>query len=141
MAVFVTITLNDGIKCELPIEFLDLQHSYDNGRVTGTIKNYPIIKALDWNQFCNDVNAVRKLAGWWDVGCSVTPGMPMTASLFNDLYRAINDIYVEGFGLPEMPSNDFIQSGYKMDDLESFISQLCKALKGLRDYYQSTRID
>jgi hypothetical protein len=146
--MFVTITLYDEIKCELPFYMagsgmIDEEYSYDNGRVQFRVTYKPVIMAADWNRFCDDVNAVRRMSGYSDkiTDIYVEKRDLMTASLFNKLYKAIADIYLEGFGLPEMPDNTFIQTGYKTDDLDIFIPRLCDVLLGLRDYYQSTLTD
>lgn len=93
----IFVTLVEQPNCTLNCIFEDRVHSYDNGRVTGVIYNFPKILASDWNQFCEDINIVRKKVALPTYGLfsNAISGEPMTAEMFNHLYYAILAIYTD----------------------------------------------
>ncbi len=81
--------------CSLNCYFEDRVYSYDNGRVTGTIFNYPNITASDFNQFCEDINTVRIKAGLAEYTfITAVPDGEMSHEVFRRVCDAINQIYI-----------------------------------------------
>jgi hypothetical protein len=123
----ITVEVVDDIpNCILNCTFEDKIYSYDNGRVTGTIYNYPVIVAESWNQFCADINTVREKVGLESYGwfTDVSTGSPMTAELWRHIVYAI-------YAMDSSLTLPFVDVGYKITP--EFISKIETDLQNIRD--------
>lgn len=133
-----TVEVVDDIpNCTLNCTFEDRIYSYENGRVTGTIYNYPVIAVADFNQFCTDINTVRIKYGMPEYGdfITVNSGEEMSYSVFEHLYYAIMAIYINKDGLEwddSFPSVAPTKSGIAIT--REFIEGLVSALIKARNY-------
>lgn len=115
-------------KCTLNCIFQDEYYSFDDGRVTGTIKDYPHITADAFNQFRADINTVRDkaISLTYNFGNPVSKEDPMTVEIWQDILYAIYAMD-ESLGMP------YILSNYKITP--DFINKIEIDLQTIRDRY------
>ncbi len=142
--VYVTLVDEDAPVCEILVTFRDANFASSGTRVTGTIKNCPIISASDWNQFCSDINAVRAKATKKGVNLpewyfeSVEGGVTeMGALLFKNVFDAVCDTCPSTVEVPQ--SNVDFEKGVDIsgEALYILLGRLAVALRESRDCYWS----
>ncbi len=143
--VYVTLVDEDAPACEIIATFDDESYTYDGTRVTGTIKNCPMISAADWNQFCLDINAVRAMATEkgiykfeWYFETVEAGKTKMSASLFQNVFDAVCDTCpTPAVEVPE--SNVYFEEGRDIsgEALVILLGRLKTALQQSRDFYWS----
>ena len=134
--------LQEGMpECYLNVMYNDVA-AYDFATMEriGTIKDYPEILASQWNQFCKDVNVVRRKAGlneyYFD---EVSKGTSFDHMIFHSLYEAIAGTCPSGIISPPQYSIDlFFGADASGPAVKLFISNLVNTLQACRDYYWST---
>lgn len=137
--MFASVTLiKEKPLCTLNCKFYDESYSFDDGRVTGTIKDYPHILATDFNQFRADINTVRDKAGLNAYGFDddVIANTKMNMSLFKALFDSICSIYYDkGWQwLAKYPSSP--TEGQQIT--KGFIEGIEEALQNARDILYNT---
>ena len=110
--------------------------------IIGVIEDYPIIRAEDWNQFCKDINTVRKNAyptplneGFF---YEVKSGEAISGFLhFNNLYDAIADMCPSGIIEPPTLDDVWLVSGaeFSGNAIGKFISSLVQTAQACRNHY------
>ena len=134
--VIVNLKQDERPDCRLDVFAGDAIYSYENDRVTGIVKNLPSIRASQWMQFCEDVNQIRRKAGLPEHEFAVVEsGSPMTATLFNDLYDAVELLCPNN--IIEKPAIMYLDSGYSADGevVADFIWEIIECVRDCRDYY------
>lgn len=104
-------------ECVLEVRFT--QKKFDNGVIC---RDYPVITAENFNQFCSDINAVRKKAGYTAVTfSSVSENDEMTAALWLKVYNAIGEMAILSCSNPSV-GNEITPEWF--EDLESGLQQI-----------------
>lgn len=138
--VEVTLIQEGMPECYMNVMYKDVAaYEFVSMERIGTIKDYPEILASQWNQFCKDVNVVRRKAGlseyYFD---EVSQGTKFDYMLFYRLYEAVVSTCPSGIVIPPQ-DNIGLFSGVDAGGpaVKLFISNLVNALQDCRDYYWS----
>ena len=140
----ITLLKEDAPDCLLPVIYrsVNVEDSFKK-EIIGVIEDYPVIYAKDWNQFCKDINTVRKnayptpLNEWFFY--EVKSGEAISGFLhFNNLYDAIADMCPSGTDI-KPPTLDGIglMSGaeFSGNAIGKFITSLVQTAQACRNHY------